>query len=254
MPGFMGLGNQHAKNIRNAELKRRETLREPRNVPNTELAEIEKRSEEKVDEILMDQTETADIADEGKPVVDERGTRLREAAKKAMSLKAGDIMSARIATVTFDDTVMVVKGIFSKVRFHHLPVIDDTGGLIGIISDRDFLKSISPFLGTINEQTRDVELMKKKVGLIMTRNPVSVTVETDMVEAIKLMNERKVSCLPVVAPGTKHLMGIVTWKDIVRAFCPEAFPYSRVSGRLKTGVHIKPRTTESGRFMADEYF
>ncbi len=133
MPGFMGLGNQHAKNIRHAEQKRRETLRDARPGRDTDLVEIERRSEEKVDEILQDQTNTGTVPEEDKTVVDERGTRLREAAKKAMSLKAGDIMSARIATVTFDDTVMVVKGIFSKVRFHHLPVIDDSGNLIGII-------------------------------------------------------------------------------------------------------------------------
>ncbi len=93
--------------------------------------------------------------------------------------------------------------------------------------------------------------MKRKVGLIMTRNPSYVSVGTDIIDAIRTMNEYQVSCLPVIVPETKQLLGIVTWKDIVRAFCPEAFT-KQDSSRLKTGVNIRPKVTESGRFLPPE--
>lgn len=243
MPGFFGLGKQKTKNVHDIERERQEKNRSQRQNKDAELAEMEKRSWEKVQEILSDQGDA--VGDE----MDKKGTKMLAARQKGLALKVADVMSGRVATVKFDDTVMTVKGIFSRVRFHHLPVVDDDGRLIGILSDRDFLASVSPFVGTVNEQSRDIELMKRKVGLVMTRNPSSVTVGTDIIDAIRMMNEYKVSCLPVIVPATKQLLGIVTWKDIVRAFCPEAFTHPKDSSRLKTGVNIRPKVTESGRFL-----
>lgn len=237
MPGFMGIGKLKTTNAHDLEKERREkedAKRDP-------LPEMEKRAWEKVQDILQDQE-----IDQPAPAP-RAGDRDGEPC--GPRLKVSDIVSGRVVTVNFDDTVLVVKGIFDSVRFHHLPVVDEDGRIIGIISDRDFLKSVSPFLGTVNEQYRDVELLKKKVGLIMTRNPAVVNPETPVVDAVRLMNERKVSCLPVVPKGDTTLLGIVTWKDVVRAYCPEGFPKS---ARIKTGVNIRSKTQESARLSAVE--
>ena len=232
------------KTANDAERERREQREEQRG-SNTEMIEMEKRSWEKIQEILQDQME--DVQTFVKTPTNCENCPRDETF--ALSLKVADIMSRNIATVNFDDTLLTVKGIYSQVRFHHLPVVDEDYCLIGIVTDRDFLASVSPYAGTVNEQTRDIQSLKRRVGLIMTRNPSTIAPTANVVEAIRMMNSYRVSALPVIEGPRKKLVGIMTWKDIVRAFAPAAFNSIRDSSRLKTGVNIRPKTTESGRFI-----
>ncbi len=238
MPGFMGLRGMEYKNPHDMVRERRQ---EHRNEAQHELQGQERRSREKVHEILRGQDA---VPQDGRPVPLTGGE-----CDKIAQRPVTDIMSGRVAVLAFDDTLLTVEGIFSSVRFRHLPVVDDHGNIIGIISDRDFLRHVSPFYGTINEQTRDVEIMNRKVGMVMTRNPVCIDLNVTIADAVLIMNKRKISCLPVVAVGSDCLQGIITWKDIVRAFCPSSFA-STDSSRLKTGVHVNPESSESARLRA----
>ena len=101
-------------------------------------------------------------------------------------------------------------------------VVDEQQRVLGVVSDRDVLRMVSPFFGTVNEQTRDTTLMKRPVHQVMTRDPVCAAPEMRMEEAIRIMWVRRISCLPVV-DGEFRIAGILTWKDIVRAFCPQGF-------------------------------
>ncbi len=246
----MNIGDKKTPNAHDDDRERRLEQEARQQKAEASLNHLEKRSWEKVQEILKDQDQPEHQSDT-QVLPKESPSPAVSARSQAKWLKVGDIMTGKVATIKFDDTVMTVKGIFSRVKFHHLPVVDDNGYLIGIISDRDFLASVSPFVGTVNEQTRDIELLKRKVGLIMTRNPSSVSINADLTAAIRQMNEYKVSCLPVVNPATRQLLGIITWKDIVKAFCPEAFT-ARDSAKLKTGVNLRPKTTDSGRFISTD--
>ncbi|MDR3211297.1 MAG: CBS domain-containing protein [Planctomycetota bacterium] len=235
---FFGLGDRKIKNPHDAERDRR--VERDRKSSST-IDDMERRSWEKVQEILLEQQDYAEPLPEIEPDLDVRNH------------PVGEIMSENPVTINFDDTVLTVKGIFSRVRFHHLPVVDEEGGLIGIISDRDFLASVSPFVGTVNEQRRDIELLRRKVGLIMTRKPSFIASDTTIAAAIRIMNSFKISCLPVVVNENMRLLGLVTWKDIVRAFCPEPFhSKTHESQRLKAGVNVRPRSTDSGRIIASD--
>lgn len=240
MPGFMGLRGLETASVKDFARERREQ-RGP------SLGEAERRSREKVQEILNGQEHVPpEDANRATIYLPNNGGQC-----SAMETTTVDrIMSGRVAVLTFDDTVLTVRGIFDSVRFHHLPVVDEQGSIIGIISDRDFLRLVSPFFGTVNEQSRDKEIMTRKVGMIMTRNPICVGPDTTVVDAVKLMNGERISCLPVVEHGSKKLMGLITWKDVVRAFCPAGFDKTRDSNRLKTGVHINPPSSESARLKA----
>ena len=55
-------------------------------------------------------------------------------------------MSRKLVWVEPDDRVIRVRELFNEYRFHHLLVIDDRR-LVGVISDRDLLKNLSPFIG-----------------------------------------------------------------------------------------------------------
>lgn len=135
-----------------------------------------------------------------------------------MSIEIRNLMSTRIVTVEYDDRLSEVKKIFDSLRFHHLIVVDD-GRVHGVLSDRDLLRALSPFIGTISETERDLHTLDKRVHQIMSRHLVTVGPATRLNEAIDLMLANSVSCLPVVDDHGGPL-GIVTWRDILRALRP----------------------------------
>lgn len=84
-----------------------------------------------------------------------------------------------------------VQQLFKEHRFHHLLVVDDRT-LVGIISDRDLLKAISPNIGTMSETDRDRATLNKRAHQVMTSDPISVRPTTPFAAAT-LMLEKKVS-------------------------------------------------------------
>jgi len=127
----------------------------------------------------------------------------------------GRIMTTRVVTIEMDDSLEVVRDLFKKVSFHHLLVVDNQK-LVGIISDRDMLKAVSPFVGTMSETTRDRATLNKRAHQIMSHHPVTVRSSCSLQEAAQLMLAPGVSCLPVTTMNGE-VLGIVTWKDVLRA-------------------------------------
>ncbi len=125
------------------------------------------------------------------------------------------IMTKKIVTVEMDDSLATVKEIFDTLRFHHLLVIED-GKLIGVVSDRDLLKAISPFIGTMSETDRDEATLNKRVYQVMTRKPVTMRPQDAIGDAVELFNTRRISCVPIVDKEFKPV-GILTWRDILKA-------------------------------------
>lgn len=124
------------------------------------------------------------------------------------------IMSKSIVTVEMDDSLKIIKEIFDHVQFHHLLVVEN-GKVIGVISDRDLLKAISPNIGTLAETTKDLATLKKKVHQILTRRPITLSANDSIYDAVKIFNHHNVSCIPVV-DGDKRPVGILSWRDILK--------------------------------------
>ena len=125
-----------------------------------------------------------------------------------------DIMSTEVVTVVADDTLKVVRDIFRQNNFHHLLVARD-GKLRGVISDRDMLARLSPFLDTPTEQPADREVLRLTAADIMSADPISVDRDTSIDYASIILLENGISCLPVVN-GDGTIEGILTWKDILK--------------------------------------
>jgi acetoin utilization protein AcuB len=135
------------------------------------------------------------------------------------AMRVEEIMSRRVVTVELDDKLSAVKDIFDQMKFHHLLAVEN-GELLGVVSDRDLLRALSPYIGSTVETARDVATLNKRVHQIMTRKPVTVGPQADVKEAIALFLAHSVSCLPVV-DGHGAPVGIVSWRDLLRAW-PEA--------------------------------
>jgi acetoin utilization protein AcuB len=127
-----------------------------------------------------------------------------------------DIMTTRLVTVEVDDPLETVKKIFDSVKFHHLLVVEG-GKLCGIISDRDLLRALSPYLGTASENARDLATLQKRVHQIMTRHPITLAPAATLADAVKLFREHRVSCIPIVDETGKPL-GIVSWRDLIKSW------------------------------------
>lgn len=128
-------------------------------------------------------------------------------------MRVGDIMTREAVTVTLDDTVEQVNELFREFRFHHVVVVDHDK-VVGVISDRDLLKNLSPFLGRIDERGQDTNLLRRRVHQIMTRKPIVVQERTPLVEAGLLMLHHRINCLPVV-DAQQRCVGILTNRDMM---------------------------------------
>ncbi len=127
-------------------------------------------------------------------------------------MKVKDIMVKEVATLDVNDELSLANDIMRLGRIRHLPVVDGTR-LAGIISERDlFRTSLAQALGYGTEATRD--LMKKlRIKDIMVREVLTVSPETDVCRAVRLMVDKKIGCLPVVEG--ERLVGLITETDVL---------------------------------------
>lgn len=125
-----------------------------------------------------------------------------------------EIMTERVATVHMDDALEVVKNAFDNSSIHHLLVVRKEE-LVGIVSDRDLLLALSPYLGTAAEVNRDTQTLQVKVHQIMTRKLITLPDTASIKEAAGLLLEHQISCIPIVDDRRK-ILGIVSWRDILR--------------------------------------
>lgn len=131
-----------------------------------------------------------------------------------MNMPIADFMKPRVITIEMDDSIAMVHSLMKDASINHLPVIDSNRHIIGIVSDRDLLRAMSPFLDTAAENNRDLAVMRRPVHQIMTRRPQTALADTPLNEAARLMLDNNISSLPVTSEEGL-LIGIITWKDLV---------------------------------------
>lgn len=132
-----------------------------------------------------------------------------------------DIMVEDVKTLTLDDSVETCLKFMKDNEVRHVPVIDvapesERSYLVGVISERDLLRQISPYVGKIGEEETDRKALQQKLGQIVTRDPKCVSRETPIPDMIKLMLDSRIDMVPVLDDG--ELVGIVTASDIIKLF------------------------------------
>ena len=120
-------------------------------------------------------------------------------------LKISQFMATDLFTVRPDDIVDFAATLMDWRHVRHVPVEGDDGELVGLVSHRALLRLVAT--GRVGGEH------KVTVDEIMNRNPVTVNSDATTVEAIRLMREAGVACLPVVDDG--KLLGLITEHDLV---------------------------------------
>jgi CBS domain-containing protein len=142
-------------------------------------------------------------------------------------MRAHQIMTKDCITVTPHTTIEEAAKIMLQTRISGLPVTDDTGTLVGIVSESDFLRRgeigtgrkrptwLQFFLGPGTAASDFVRERGRKVEDVMTRDPVTVDEETPLEELVRLMEKHGIKRLPVMSGKT--LKGIVTRSNLLQA-------------------------------------
>ena len=143
-----------------------------------------------------------------------RDTESSALRRKMGNIRAEQIMSRDIRTVGPNTTVRQAIGIF---RHHHvktLPVTDEEGQVVGIISMSDLLAQLDLPMGRILP-TRINLWRDQPLHRIMTVTVVTVDRHTHVVDMIPLLSSQGLHCLPVLENG--HIVGMVTQTDVIAA-------------------------------------
>jgi len=136
------------------------------------------------------------------------------------SMRVRDLMSSEVATLRRNDKLSIADDVMRLGRIRHLPVVDDDGKVVGLLSQRDLFRgALATALGYGERgQQKLMELLLVKE--VMTSDVITVTGETPITEAARTMVNRKLGCLPVVdAAGAP--VGIITESDFVRIVLAE---------------------------------
>jgi len=116
-------------------------------------------------------------------------------------------MTTDLFTVHPEDVVDLAASLMDWRHIRHVPVEDNDGRLVGLVSHRSLLR-------LVGQGMKGKERQAVAVKDIMKRDPVTVTPATATLEAIELMRKHKVGCLPVVEET--RLVGIITERDLIR--------------------------------------
>ena len=139
-------------------------------------------------------------------------------------MKANDVMTVDVVSVSPDHSVRHAARIMLDHRISGLPVVDDDGRLVGIVTEGDLmrrselgaqaLKPIGRHFATSEDNARAyVKSHSWKVSDVMTSYPIVVDEETPLARTAALMAERRIKRVPVMRG--EHLVGIVSRADLL---------------------------------------
>ena len=145
-------------------------------------------------------------------------------------LTAKDIMTREVCTVREDTDLKDLAALFVEHNYKTLPVVDDAGSLVGIVSQTDLIEQDKPLhIPTVislfdwvlylespkvfSDEVRKVSA--RKVGEICAREVITCAPDTSVEEIANLMVEHKIHLLPVL--DGERLVGVVARFDLIRS-------------------------------------
>ena len=136
------------------------------------------------------------------------------------ALRVRDLMSDRVYSVRPDDDLATVRDLMDDHAIRHVPVVDEDGDLVGLVSHRDLLRTALIERDDLPEMIERSLLESTKVREVMTPYVETVAPELELSEAAQLLVESKFGSLPIADQG--HLIGMLTEADFVRYFARSA--------------------------------
>ncbi|MGF1673267.1 MAG: CBS domain-containing protein [Rivularia sp. (in: cyanobacteria)] len=141
-----------------------------------------------------------------------------------------EVMTSNPITVKVETPLREAIKILAEKRISGLPVVDDAGQLIGIISETDLmwqqagvtppayimiLDSVIYLKNPVDYERELHKALGQIVGEVMSKKPITISPDKPLREAAKLMRDRKIHQLPVL-DDSGQLVGILALNDIIR--------------------------------------
>ena len=159
-------------------------------------------------------------------------------------------------TVTNKTPIDEALKVMRDKKIRRLPVVDEKGKLVGIVAEKDILYASPSPATSLSIHEIHYLVSKLTVAEIMTRNVFTVTDDTPLEEAARVMADNRIGALPVLHDGA--LVGIITETDIFKAFLEllgAREPGVRITMKVPEGQGMLPLCTETisklgGRVLA----
>ncbi|GAB4424629.1 MAG: CBS and ACT domain-containing protein [Anaerolineales bacterium] len=127
----------------------------------------------------------------------------------------GERMSHPVITIPADMSVTEALAMFKRERIRRAPVVKG-GKMVGIVSDKDLLNASPSPATSLSIWEMNYLLNKISVEDVMTKEVLSISEDTPIEEAARIMADSKVGGLPVMRD--KHVVGIITETDLFKVF------------------------------------
>lgn len=108
--------------------------------------------------------------------------------------------------------VTEAQALMRENNIRHLPIVDEAGDLVGLVTQRSLLRALPSDLSGFSQFEISYLLAKVKVATVMVKDVITIDENTAIEEAARVMADRRIGCLPVVREG--DLVGIITDNDI----------------------------------------
>ena len=152
-------------------------------------------------------------------------------------MRVSEIMSRELVTITPDKRVGQALQLMQKHQIRHLPVLEG-GRMVGWITSRDLREVLLASM-----------LEKITVADVMIKAPISVSADTGIEEAARLIKEHKIGGMPVLEG--ERLVGVITMLDLIGAFLT-MLGLIRNSTRLDLSIEDKPEALEAAAKIIKE--
>lgn len=144
-------------------------------------------------------------------------------------LTARDIMTKEVVSVTTDTSLKELAKIFVETRYSNIPVTDESGVLVGMISETDLIEQQKPlhiptvmaffdgvfYLNSEKRFKQEVDrVTATTVGELYRKDPVTCKPETTTRDLAALMSQHKVHLLPVIEK--QQMIGVVSRLDLIK--------------------------------------
>src|SRR5512146_2042312 len=127
----------------------------------------------------------------------------------------GERMSRPVISVSPDEPINEVLAMFREEHIRRAPVMKD-GKLVGIVSERDLLNASPSPVTTLSIWEMHYLISKVTVNQVMSKKVITVSKDTPIEEAARIMADKKIGGLPVV--GGEGVVGVITETDLFKIF------------------------------------
>ncbi|ABB38875.1 CBS domain containing membrane protein [Oleidesulfovibrio alaskensis G20] len=129
-------------------------------------------------------------------------------------LNVGDLMTTELFTLLETDTLKTARSLMQLARIRHIPIVDEHGRFIGLLTHRDILEATISRFAEVENSVQDEIDSGIPVSEIMRTDVRRVPPDMRLRDAAEMLFRHKYGCLPVVESGI--LVGIVTEADFLK--------------------------------------